>query len=207
MSFLSKQQKGFSLAELVVSIAIMTIITAIILFNQKQYNNDAAIQNLANDISLSLRQAQVYGVSVKEFSPGSNEFTSAYGLSFNLTTSGSNNAFIFFADRGTRNTTYDSTWSCPLGGSSECVDKTTLTSGLRINALCSVPISGAEDCSPQRLDITFLRPSTYAQIVFLDSGGFVIPYPNAQGARIELISPTGTIRSVIVYKTGQISVQ
>jgi hypothetical protein len=193
---------------MLVSIGIMLVIISIVIFNQSKYTTGAAIQNAANDISLALRQAQVYGVSVKEFTPGSNDFSPAYGMSFNILSSGGNNAYIFFADRGVQNGRYDGVWACALGGASECLDKTTMGQGNIISGLCQILPPNVEVCNLGRVDITFLRPSTDARFAFFHSTGGQISLPNAKGVRIKLTSPsTGLIRSVVIYRTGQISVQ
>lgn len=206
LSSSNKQKNGFTVVELIVSIGIMLAITSVIVFNQSQYSSSASLQNLANELSLSLRQAQVYGISVKEISPGSNNFNAAYGMTFSSTAS-TNNSYIFFADKVTPNKVYDNSWDCPLGASSECLEKTMITHGNTVSALCVIPSTGGEDCSLGRVDITFLRPATEARIVYFNSAHSLLSFPTAKGVRIKLASPQNENRSVVVYTTGQISVQ
>jgi len=194
-----------------VSITIMVVILSMVAFNQSRYTTGASLKNDANSISLSLRQAQVYGVSVKEFSPGTNDFSSAYGVSFNIISgSGSNNAYIFFADRiSSQNGEYDNTWACPLSPTSECLDKTILSKGNTISSLCIIYSSDINDngtCNLGRIDVTFLRPSTEAKIAFFNNAMVRMSPPPVRGARINLVSASGT-NSIIIYTTGQISVQ
>ena len=203
----NKTHRGFTLVELVMSLGIITIILTLVLSNQSKYTDGTALTSLADDIGLSLSQAQIYGVSVKEFSPGSNEFNSAYGVEFNLTDSGSNDAYISFADRGSRNFQYDDGWACPIGGSSECLSKTTITRGNMITALCSITANNQESCNIGRIDVIFVRPLTNANFTFFNSAGNKFTVPNARGARIMLESSSGATRSVVVYTTGQISIQ
>lgn len=201
---MSFRSKGFTIFEMMVSVAIMVVISTIIAGNQSKYTSGASLKNVANDLGLSLRQAQVYGISVKELNPGSETFSTGYGVAFDLTGApvGDDKSFIFFADRNTPpNGQYDGTWDCPLGGSSECLDKTLLNSGNYISDLCVIEALG-ENCDDiTSLDISFLRPAIEARIFY--NGGST----GVRGARIELRSPDGKQNSVTVYTTGQISVQ
>ena len=195
---------------MVVSLGIIVVVLSFVLSNQSKYTDGTALTSLADDISLSLSQAQIYGISVREFSPGSSEFEIAYGMEFNISPQGSNSSYIYFADRGIGNGTYDSGWDCPLGGNSECISKTDISRGNTITKLCAIPDSGPDYCDDiGRLDITFLRPLPDAKFVFFDSNGTPPPLSlsGIKGAKIEVSSPSGGIRSVSVFISGQISVQ
>lgn len=213
MSFYSRHKKGFTLIELLVTITIVTVILGVVLSNQSTYTDSAALSNLADQIGLTVSQAQAYGIGVKGFTPGANEFNASYGLTVSLLGSGSPTTYIFFADRGTPsgNQIYDGTWACPKGGASdECVEETNISRGNYIYELCRVrnDINNPYQCDLGRVDISFTRPSPEANITFIDNGGSVMGSdPEFIGARIGLRSPKGATRSVIVYYTGQISVQ
>lgn len=204
--------EGFTLAELVVSIAIMLGIIAMVLTNQNTYTEGASLKNLANDIGLSIRQAQIYGISVKAL-PNTEDFTSAFGIDFNLTSgSGNNTIYLFFADRGNVQDgyyNYTGNWSdCPTGGNSECLQKMTTSTGNIISSLCPINNSDFAVCSEgvTRVNITFLRPETSANIILFNTDGNQIPFSGFRGVEINLSSISGGKRSVRVYNTGQISV-
>lgn len=198
----SHKDKGFTLLELIVSIGIMLVISSVIISGQGRYTSGVSLRNVANDLGLSLRQAQIYGVSVKELAPGGGNFNVGYGIAFNTATppSGDEQSFIFFADRN-GNGIYDGTWDCPLGPTSECLDKTTLTSGNHVSDLCIIA-SGVETCEDiSRLDISFVRPAIEARIYY--NGGAM----GASGAEVKLGSLDDRENSVTIFSTGQISVQ
>ena len=202
-----KNHTGFTILELIISIAIVTVILTVVVLNQSTYTDGIAITNLADEISLTISQAQVYGVGVKEFSSGSSEFSASYGLSFSLLASGSNSAYIYFADRN-GDGVYNGDWACPIGGTSECLEKGNISRGNYIDSLCAVVTSGPDQCvTPKRIDISFSRPNTKAQIIFFNSAGASFLVAGMKGAKIILKSPKGSTRSVTVYETGQISVQ
>ncbi|MDO8590024.1 MAG: type II secretion system protein [bacterium] len=204
---------GFTLVELMVSLAIVSVILTVVVSNQSTYTDGAALMGLADEISSSVSQAQAYGIGVKEFSPGSGEFDASYGLAFSLLSSDSNTAYLSFADRdpigpALPNQSYDGDWSCPVGGSSECLGKVDISRGNYIESLCVVRSSGADNCSvARRVDISFARPDTETQLIFFNTSGGQFNPPNMIGAKIVLQSPGGSTRSVTVYSTGQISVQ
>lgn len=205
----SKQSfaSGFSLVELIVSLGVVAVILSLVLSNQSKYTDGTALTSLADGIGLQLSQAQIYGISVREFSPGTSEFEIAYGMEFNLTPSGSKSSFIYFADRGAGNHIYDSGWNCPTDGGSECISKTEITRGNTVASLCAIPNSGPEFCEIGRLDVTFLRPLPDANFVFYDLNGGYLSLSNIKGAKIVVSSPSGATRAVSVYTSGQISVQ
>lgn len=208
LSFYKHSEDGFTLVELMVSISIMITISALVLLNQTKYTEGIALNQVADEIGLNLRQAQIYGVAVKEFSAGSNNFSASYGIEFDITSRGSKAEYVSFGDRDPKNGIYDGAWSCPTGGTSECISKTNIRVGNEIEALCQILINGTEDCTVTRVAVTFVRPETSAGMKFYNTGGFNVTDVNYKGVHVKLKSLTGPERrSIKVYTTGQISVQ
>ncbi|MFA6552210.1 MAG: type II secretion system protein [Candidatus Paceibacterota bacterium] len=94
-----KLLSGFTIVELIVSIAIFVIMTGIILVNYGQFGQKILVTNLAYDIALSIREAQVYGMSVKESDLDANSptFSSGYGINFIGGTP--TRSYVLFADK------------------------------------------------------------------------------------------------------------
>ncbi len=57
--------RGFTLIELVISIAIFVIMTALVVAKYGNFNQGALLTDTAYDIALVLHTAQSYGLSVK----------------------------------------------------------------------------------------------------------------------------------------------
>lgn len=201
-------KRGFTLIELLVSLAIMAVITTVIMFNQGNYTDAAALRNAADDLGLTFTEAQTYGIAVRERQADSSDFTSAYGVSITLLEQGAQTGYISFFDRNA-NEYYDSGWGCPPAETgSECRGKTIFPRGAYVESFCILRSSGGDICNNvSRVDVAFHRPNPEAQLMFFNSGGNQYAPANIIGALIRLRSPGGLTREVKVYNTGQISIQ
>lgn len=200
-------KKGFSLIELIVSLGVVLTILSVIVFNQSKYLDSAALSNLAQELGSNVFQTQAYGIAVKELTPGSSNFSTAYGVAVSILSSGSPANYLLYADRNA-NKFYDGSWVCNTGGTSECLEKVELDRGNFIDSICAVRVSGADQCSNiGRVDISFVRPNTEAELTFFNTSGQLYIPPNLKGVKIILKSPAGLTRSVTVYTSGQVSVE
>ncbi len=191
--------RGFTLIELLVVTAILVIITSLVLVNNNRFGGQILLENLGYDVALSVRQAQVYGISVHSF--GGN-FTAGYGIHFGRNSPAS---YVLFADAALANGLYD---GCPTPASCELVTSTTIRGGYTVADLCSTP-SGSlvETCGLSALDILFKRPEPDAYISANGTSGVLNPVALYERGRIILASPQNVRMSVVVEATGQISVQ
>jgi|SRR3989344_426025 len=188
MSSHFKNNSGFSIIELIISISIVSTIMAVVVSNQTKYTDGLALSTLADEISLTISQAQAYGAGVRETAPGSLKFDAAYGLSF---TTSSNKTYIYFADQD-GDKIYD------VG---ESLSQIEISRGNYISNICAVLPGNVSECGIGQVDISFTRPKTEPIFAFSAS------WPTAIGAKIILMSPAGDDRSVTVYSSGQITVQ
>lgn len=185
--------KGFTLVELLISISIFTVITTVAVFSHTEFNGSVLLTNLAYEIALSIRQAQFYGISVKQNS--SSNFDSSYGIHIDTN---SPTTYTLFEDTAV---------STQHVKDSNDVDVQTfsISRGNKISKIC---IGGSLPCVSARfLDLTFKRPNPDAYIASgndTDSGAITGSYKSE--ADICISSPQGTVRKIIVESTGQISV-
>jgi len=183
--------QGFSLLELLFVIGIITLITTIGLANYSQFNSRTLLDNLAYDVALSVREAQYYGISVRE-DIGAGDFDAGYGVYFDASDP---NSYVFFVDSN-RNQSFNGSAS-PCNG--ECLDVYTVGGGYSISDLCATPPGGTETCDLDDLTIAFNRPDPDAIL----SSGATSGYAEA---KIAIRSAKGGEQSVYVASTGQIGV-
>ena len=182
--------RGFSLIELIVVVGIFTVISAIVLANHTQFNSNVLLGSLAYDIGLSIREAQVYGLSVKQFSD-SPDFQVGYGVHFQTP-----GQYLLFVDKN-KNKRYDI-------GDDGIQQTYTLGRGHSVKKFCGYTSSGSEECSNNAaalpfLDIVFIRPSPDASILSASPTVYSI------GA-VTVRSASGRERTITVQSTGQISI-
>lgn len=188
-----KINKAFSLVELIVSISIISLILSVVLYNYGSFNDKLALSATSQELAVAVRQAQAYGINVKESSVSSGQFNYPYGIYFSTQTPTS---YVIYVDVNSNNV-YDS-------GGGELVETVSLRNGVTINNICdsgNCPASGVA-----RMSINFLRPNPDARIYFINSSGSVVSGPISYG-RIQLRSPKGAFSYVIIENTGQIVVQ
>jgi prepilin-type N-terminal cleavage/methylation domain-containing protein len=174
-------RRGFTLVEMVVTVAIFAILSTIVIARNASFDNEVLLNNLAYDIALSIRQAQQYGINVRV---AQGQFDSPYGIHFEADSS----TYVMFVDSND-NGAYDGQ------ASGELLEVFTLGRGATIRAICDLE---AGTCSEDELDIVFRRPEPDAII-----GGGAIPR-----ARIELLSGRRDgVRHIIVESTGQIAIE
>lgn len=162
-SSISSENKklGFTLVELIVVMAIASIMMTTLVIQQNQWNDSLIVSTQAYEMTLMIRQAQIYSLGVREDTAGSRDkFNIGYGVYFDVSTP---DRYTFFADRNA-NQNYDS---------GEEVETKTLTRGVTIDRICGIH-QGSNDvkCSMgfQQLDeinISFFRPEPKANINFL----------------------------------------
>ncbi len=193
-------QKGFTLIEMLVVIGIIVVVSGIVLANNTRFGGQVLLQNLAYDIALTVRQAQVYGISVQRFNDTAT-FAPAYGMYFVDT---SPSTYIMFGDINN-----------PLNGrydTGELVSSTNIQSGYTISALYATP-AGQSEVSVNALNITFRRPDPDAYIVrnadalTFNVNGDMTGGTLMESARIQVSSPRGDTKNIVVSANGQISVQ
>lgn len=219
----SRGQKGFTLIELLVCLAIFMVITGIVLYDYGDFNNDLVVSNLAYEVALEVRTAQVYGLSVlgtENATTGQDNFDSGYGVHFD--TNYPSTFYLFVDTFGTgrlqnslTDPTFNGTCMGPAEGG-ECLEAVKLQGTNYIKEFCTVADdsdacnsgTGGNTGYPATLDITFKRPNPDANVQLLElpiSGSQPTQYNNA---KIVIASGDDKSEKVItVDQSGQISVQ
>lgn len=166
-----------TLVELLVVLGIFVLVAGLTIFDYGKFRSNVSLQNLADDIALSVRRAQGQAIGVGS---SLSTFANGYGIHFstNKTTpnqlAGSNKSFILFNDipdsLGNPNKLYDYDQASQqslcdtttLRAGNECIDLLRIISEDEIEFIC--PNSEPGNCTATSVDIVFLRPNPDAYI-------------------------------------------
>lgn len=173
--------------------SIFIILSAVVLANNSRFGHVIILENLTHDIALSVREAQVYGIAVRRYDPGSGPgiFSYGYGVHFAPGTT-----YEIFADANA-----NGRWDA-----GETVKQTTISGGFSIADICAP----AADCGKSRVDILFKRPEpdaclSVSGVASLDSSGHCIS--SVQRTVVTISSPRDEDATVTIDSSGQISVE
>ena len=207
------KQKGFSLPELIVVIAIFVIISSVALFNQGKLSSDVLITNMAYEVGLAVREAQVYGIGVRGEDAGTT-FTGQYGAHFSVQDDTSTRQILVYSDKNE-----DSVFT---PGEEKSIYAFNNQRGNRITALCVGDLPEGVACDSDEaksqgsngtnyrvdwLDIVFKRPNPAALMYgpAANGGGSEQKFGKAYIVLNSL--DNADCRVVIVESTGQIRVE
>jgi len=200
--FIISKNKGFTLVELLVTITMFVIITGVVLVNSNKFDSSVLLNNFAYDVALTIKQAQSYGVNVRESSL-SPTFDSVYGVFFDLRNSiTSYGLFEVKPNDYSKILTADINATC--SSDSNCLQKYTMGRGTYIQSICG-PKVGGNSCEliDSKLVVMFQRPSLTAKIVSFEND-----LPNLRDyIEITLGTSDGATSTVKVTSIGQVYVK
>lgn len=192
---------GFTLVELLISVGIVSLLLAGVLFNYFTFSNNLALSAAIQEFAINVRKAQTYGLSVKETTPGTGQFNVAYGISLDRDAA-LHTSYDLYVDRNDDGF-YNQGGVCGTPAS-ECLERIALRNGVTFIAYyCDVLPIGCHSTSPisASMQIDFHRPNPDPITTFHD--GVAIVGVTSE-ARI-LFSSKSKSKFVRVSSTGQIS--
>lgn len=185
---------GFTMFELMITISIMVMVSALVLVNFPGFNRQVAVNRAAQEISLTLRSAQARALAVQKFAP-TGQFPQGYGVFF---TTAANTSYILFADLDENG----------LYTKQEMVEEIDLPKPLTVAGLLAKEKTSPPGISYRELHIVYYRPDPVIVMRGVDAGS--IPADLGAGdVEIILGSSDGStsLRKVVAWTTGQVSVE
>lgn len=197
-------KKGFTLLELMVSLAIFAFMTAFLLAKYGTFNQTVILTDLAYDTAIDVRNAQGSALDVEgASSTGAGfVFNNVYGVHF---TSGSN-SFVYFVNPSAFSSNPGDTYVAGGSNPSQIISTYTMKAGDSVSGICVIAGNGTQPCSSSpvpSLDVSFQRPNPDAILSASVSGGAVSTYSYAD---ITITGSDGETRDIVIEGTGEISV-
>jgi prepilin-type N-terminal cleavage/methylation domain-containing protein len=178
-------RRGFGLVELMVSMSIMALVSAVIITRQSSFNGAVLLRNQAYEVAFALREAQLLAVS------GGDELVRRYGVYFNSNPA-TQHQYILFRDSD-EDGRYDTGEQIGLTG--------------KLDTRFEIREAFVDTTSHGEMVILFERPNFDAK--YYNSTG-VQQVDNVAYIDVSRTGVTGnevgTVRRVEVSNTGQISV-
>jgi prepilin-type N-terminal cleavage/methylation domain-containing protein len=172
-TFVPPNNKGFSIPELVVSIAIIGIMTAVGAYSYLDFRDRTMLDDVVTTIVLDLKQAQSQGVASVENPRYAKRFNIPVGVHFDI--AGSSTEYRIFTDNPTNGANnvgfYDGVGGdCLADPGGECLEIIALPDRFRISELCGTDFAGTENCFnadtfPDVLSVSYVRPNLDARIL------------------------------------------
>lgn len=195
-----EKKKGFTLIEMIVVVAIISTVTALVLFNNAKLNSSILVSNTAYEIGLIVRESQVAGLGVRATSDG---FLSSHGVHFDIATP---KTVILFADKN-GNGVYDP-------ADNELTQEYSITNNRAgtVLGMCtgtSLSTSTNNYCTisntKQKADIVFARPNPEALFKIQDISTSA-PEDYIGSLVITVGFLNDICRSIVIEKTGSVEI-
>lgn len=181
---------GYTVAEILIVVAIIGFLTAVVVARYRDFDSTTVLKNLAYEIALSVREAQVMTISSSNLGGGGAPLAvgqNSYGISF----SENSGSYIIFNDSNENDQ-----YSAP-----ELVKLITITQGATITDLVEYRSGSGAAHSITDATITFDRP--HLDTTFTTSSGS----NNVVEVVLTVTSSRGGERLVHIARSGRISVE
>ncbi len=186
--------RGFTLVELIVVLAILSVLTVVAITGQGQFDRSILLTDTAYTVALSVRQAQTLGISSRTYATTTPISNTGYGIHFGPASGSNKSQYTLFADTNPAEPGSTLGGLCPghtqpvtspLSRPGDCkwsladgqVQTYTFNRGYTIGTVCGHLASnptGARSCiyydgsgvsDFTNIDVTFLRPNTQSIMI------------------------------------------
>lgn len=210
--------RGFTLVEMLVVLAIITLITVVAVTGQSDFNRSLILTDTAYTVAFSLREAQTLGLSSRVFNAVQD---AGYGIRFARSTPTS---YMLFSDQIPASPGSTQSGICPghtfstgpdarpgncvYDNATELVRTYSFNQGFTVRSFCGTTAAGSQYCTTDStpldaIDIVYMRPSTDSVITGVRGSTLY----QMTSAVIRVASPDGAAeRCIQVSKVGQVAV-
>ncbi len=209
-----KNNRAFTLVELMVTISIFLILSSIVIFDYSSFRSQVSLQNLTDNIALSIRKAQSFAIGARRAVGQSvvSPFNNSYGIHFSTegstpgSLSGSRKSFLLFSVPSTSTKkSYSTSEVCGTTGN-QCLELFDISHADMIESITAIGFGG----TITSLDIVFTRPNPRAEF-YVNKGTSAMS--SVTSASIKVSNGLGStdskykFKTITVQNTGQISIQ
>ena len=187
--FSSKKQKGFTLIEMLVVIAIVGILVAIFIGpGLRDSNTNVRDDTAINEILLSFREVQSWGTSSREFPSGSGDFDAGFGIFLEK----NSDKYILFGDlvNGNKKNRYEN--------ENEKIEEKVMTASFTLSKICAGNDKDNLDCSLNEIHFVYRRPSLGPIITISHNGSSV------ENAEIHITNSAGVEKKLVISSFGKL---
>jgi type II secretory pathway pseudopilin PulG len=209
-TILRKKAAGFSIIEVIIVISFFVVLSGVVLFNYRDFDDKERLNNVALDMALNIREMQVRALSARPSATGEiNPDTFRYSYGVYVNKDEFPHDFVTFVNyQGEVDPTSpiefwylnstDVSTSFACSGGDECIQRHSLPEGYQIADIDVASVSEAD------VSVSFVRPNPSA-VIRTASGG--TSADNENEVRFTLQSPQGLSQEVVVTSAGQIYTQ
>lgn len=208
-----KLNKAMTYIELIVVLAIFSMMASISTYNYGQFQTKIDLQNLSSDVALKASQAEKDASSgrIPPLAAGRDPLPTwkpSYGLYFNQSSSFANpgKSFIYFVDVN-NNHLYDGPDipSIQSGAAciGECLEVINITKGNYVSDVTAIGLNGSQTALSSLSALSFTRPSTLLTVT--DASKNILP--NIDYVRITISTPKSAAsvsRIIKLYSSGRL---
>ncbi len=194
-----KLNRGMTYVELIVVLSIGAVLSSVVLFNYRDFQNKIDMKNLASDLAsqiIEMQRASISGKIPTHTIPPDN-WRPSYGVYFNQELS--NSTFYTFTDMYEQDKRLESVDPCP---GVECMSRIDITKGNRINNIY-IQYNNGNNEKPVDLNITFTRPNSGA--VFYSNGSELLDVEYIE-ILLKNVSFSEEAR-VFIYPSGRVQIK
>lgn len=200
---------GFTIVEIVVVLFIFTVISRVILFHYKDFDQRVVLDTTAQDIGLLVRKAQSESVNGRYPILEANQFhpSSDWKPSYGLFVDPQAQQFFFFYDGDNDTIPFNMDASVCENPNipTECLDFYEIVGTNQIGEVCFEAIDGSCAQTVNNFAVIFQRPFPDANIFYNYTLPFGLGTPGTSTIKLEIKGPNGS-RYIRISPLGQISV-